>query len=275
MEQTQRLFNRNFLTLASASLLMFCAFYLLMPIIAMYVVDEFNASSSLAGIVVASYIITALLTRPFSGYLVDHFDRKKFYMITFIAFATMFTGYILSNAIWQLVLTRVFLGATFSLITTASSTLAIDVIPSARRAEGIGYYSAIIVLSMAVGPMAGLYLKDLFSYNTLFIIAACCCWTGVLVGSFVKTKPRPEQEHQTLSLDRFFLVEAVPIASVIALLYFTYGALMAYVSLYVRESGLEIYPANFFLYFAGGIISARFVSSRYLRHNEFYKLLNM
>ncbi len=275
MTQTESVINRNFITISIASLLMFSAFYLLMPIIAMYVVDEFGASPSLAGIVAASYIITALLTRPFSGYLVDKFDRKKFYMIIYILFAIFFTGYIISETIGQLVITRVCLGATFSLLTTAANTLAIDVTPSARRAEGIGYYGAIIVISMAVGPMAGLYLKDILSYKHLFIIATLCCWVGVAVGAMVKTKYRPEVSHEPMSLDRFLLIDAIPIAAIISLMYFIYGSLMAYVSLYVRECGLDIFPASFFLYFAIGTIVSRFASGEMLRRNAFYTLLGI
>lgn len=275
MKSGERVFNRNFLILSLASLLMFGAFYLLMPIIAMYVVDEFGASPSLAGIVVSSYIITALLTRPFSGYMVDRFDRKKFYMIIYVLFAILFAGYIISESIGALILTRVFLGATFATLTTSANTLAIDITPSTRRAEGIGYYGAIVVLSMAVGPMAGLYLKDLLSYKDLFIIATICCWVGVVVGSFIRTKPRHDIPREAMSLDRFLLIPGVPIATVISLMYFMYGTLMAYVSLYVRESGLEVFSASFFLYFAIGTITARFISGALLRRNAFYTLIGI
>ncbi len=254
-----------------ASLFMFVAFYLLMPIIAMYVVDHFEADASLAGVVAASYIISALLTRPFSGYLVDRFDRRKFYLLVFLLFAIFFIGYVISSSIMELVITRVLLGATFALTTTASNTLAIDVIPSSRRAEGIGYYGAIIVLAMAIGPMLGLYMIKYFSYKELFIFATGCAWVGVGVATLVRTKPREQRVHEPLSLDRFFLKEGVSIATIIAMLYFLYGTLMVYVSLYVRSCEINSNPANFFLIFALGIIIARIMAARYLRkglHNE-------
>ncbi|MFR9557285.1 MAG: MFS transporter [Rikenellaceae bacterium] len=265
MGSLERLFNRNFILLAVASLFMFTGFYLVMPIIAKYVVDRFHADSSMAGVVAASYIITALLTRPFSGYLVDRFDRRKFYLTSFSIFALLFTGYIISTSVAGLIMTRILLGASFSLVTTAANTLAIDVIPSSRRGEGIGYYGAIIVLAMAIGPMLGLYMIELFDYRELFIMAAVSCWLGVAIGSFVKSKPREPIIHEALSIDRFFLREGMPIASVIALMYFLYGTLMVYIALYVGESGLDINSGNFFLLLALGIIIARTVASRALR----------
>ncbi|MFR9594184.1 MAG: MFS transporter, partial [Rikenellaceae bacterium] len=137
MEQTTKLFNRNFLLISFASFLMFFAFNLVMPVIAMYVIERFAATPTTAGIVTASYIITALLTRPFSGYLVDKYNRKKLYVLTFSIFTLLFFGYIYATSIPMLIATRVMLGAAFAILTTASNTIAIDVLPAARRSEGI------------------------------------------------------------------------------------------------------------------------------------------
>ncbi len=265
MANTERLFNRNFVLLSIASLFMFTGFYLVMPIIAKYVVDKFHAEPSVAGVVVASYIITALLTRPFSGYLVDKYDRRKFYLIVFVCFSFFFTGYIISTSVSGLIITRILLGSSFALVTTASNTLAIDVIPSSRRGDGIGYYGAIIVLAMAVGPMLGLYLIELFTYKELFIFATCCSWAGVLVGCFVKTKPREAIIHERLSLDRFFLRDGLSIAAVISLMYFLYGTLMVYVAIYINECDIDINSGNFFLLFAVGVVISRLLVGKALR----------
>ncbi len=273
MQTNEKLFNRNFIILSIASLLTFIAFYLMMPIIAMYVIDTFDADASTAGVVVAAYIITALLTRPFSGYLVDKYDRRRFYLLMLTLFSIVFAGYIFSNSIMQLIMTRIALGACFALVTTACNTLSIDIIPSSRRAEGIGYYGAIIVLAMAIGPMLGLYLINVFSYKTLFIFATACAWVGLFTALFIKTTPRKPVAHEPLSVDRFFLRDGLSMATIIALLYFLYGTLMVYVSLYVRESGLDINSGNFFLLFACGIIISRMLSAKLLRRGKHQEIL--
>lgn len=243
---------------------MFFAFNLVMPVVAMYVMDRFNASSSMAGIVVSSYIITALLARPFSGYLVDRYDRKKLYITTYIIFALLFIGYIVADSIAMLIATRIMLGATFAVITTASNTIAIDVVPSHRRAEGIGYFGALIVISMAVGPMVGLYLMDLISYKGLFTVAFISCCVGAITGALVKTQKREIKEVTALSFDRFFLTDAISIAVIMALIYFLYGSLMAYVSIYVKSCDLNCNSGNFFLLFSIGIIISRALAGRFL-----------
>ncbi len=270
----ERLFNRNFFCVSISALCMFFAFFLLMPIVAKYLIEEFNASSSLAGVVVSSYIITSVLARPFSGYLVDTFDRRKFYLITFSIFATLFIGYIIADSVSAIVVTRVLLGATFSFVTTAASTLAIDTIPSNRRAEGIGYYGAITFLAMAIGPMTGLYLIEAFDYQGLFIFAVASCFVGVVIASFIRTKPRARQEREALSFDRFFLKSGTSIALVVALFYVFYGTLMTYMPLYISEVGLTVNSGNFFLALSIGVIISRSLSGRFL-YKGLYNLLLM
>ncbi len=264
MEQPTKLFNRNFLFISLATFLMFFAFNLVMPVVAMYVMDRFQASAATAGVVVSAYIITALIMRPLSGFLVDKYDRKRLYITTYIIFTLLFFGYILSTSIPQLIITRVLLGATFAVITTACNTIAIDIMPAQRRNEGIGYFGAIIVISMAIGPMVGLYLMDIMSYQGLFIVGIISCSLGVIVSTFIKTQHREPVQHARLSLDRFFLVEATVYAVIMALIYFLYGSLMAFVSIYTKECGLDINSGNFFLIFSVGIIIARVLAGRLL-----------
>ena len=275
MKSNHKLFNNNFIIIGIASFLMFFAFYLLMPVIAMYVIDEFGASASVAGVVVSAYIITSLLARPFSGYLVDKYDRKGFYLLSLTIFTTLFIGYILAESILMVFITRVLLGAMFSMVTTSAGTLAIDLMPSERRAEGIGYFGASTVLAMAVGPMIGLYLMGIFSYDGLFIIAMSSCALGVFMATFIKTKPRPKVVHEPFSMDRFYLKSGTSIALIVALLYFMYGALMVYVSLYVKESGVDINAGDFFLYLAVGIIVSRVFSGKYLNKGMHSAILQL
>ncbi len=237
-----------------------------MPIMAMYITDTFSAPASTVGLVVSVYVISALIARPFSGYLVDHFDRKRFYLVMMAIFSLLFIGYIVANSIGALILTRVLLGAAFSLVTTAGSTLAIDLMPASRRNEGIGYIGVVTILSMAIGPMLGLFIIEQFgSYQILFNIAFATASLGFATGCFVHTERREAQPHQTISFDRFIIKEAISIALLMMFAYFSYGALMTYIPLYLNECGLSANPANYFLLLAAGIIFSRIISAKMLQ----------
>ena len=89
-EGRPRLWTPSFCAVAAGNFLLFFSFYLLLPILPMYVGETFGADKALTGMVLASYTIMALLVRPVSGYMVDSFPRKKLLIICY----TIFFAYI-------------------------------------------------------------------------------------------------------------------------------------------------------------------------------------
>ena len=92
------------------------------------------------GLVLSGYTITALLIRPFSGFLVDSFPRKKVLLISLFLYFLLFGGYLLAGTLVLFAIVRTMHGGPFGASTVANSTVAIDVLPSSRRNEGIGFY---------------------------------------------------------------------------------------------------------------------------------------
>lgn len=101
---------------------------------------NFGATKDVIGIVLSGYTVAALIIRPFSGYVVDSFSRKKVLMVCLTAFAIFFAGYIAASTILMFAICRTLHGGPFGAVTVANSTCAIDVLPASRRNEGIGLY---------------------------------------------------------------------------------------------------------------------------------------
>ncbi len=270
-----KLFNRNFLLVGLAAFMLSTAFYMLMPIIAQYTIDTFHTSATIAGVVVSAYIISSLLMRPFSGYITDRFPRRGVYILSYSVFVVLVYGYLAATSVLLLISLRILLGGTFSVVTTAGNTLAIDHMPPARRGEGIGYFGAFTVLSMAIGPMIGLHLIENYSYDAVFLAAGTISLLGALATTGVQNIHHPIKETTPLSWDRFFLKCAWIIALVMMLLSFPYGVMMVYMPLYISETGLDLIPANYFLYFALGVIAARVASGRLLNRGLQTKVLTI
>ncbi len=268
-----KLFNRNFLLVSLAAFLLSTAFYMLMPIIAKYTIDTFHTSATVAGVVVSAYIISSLLMRPFSGYITDRFPRRGVYILSYAVFVVLVYGYLAAASVALLITLRVLLGGTFSVVTTSGNTLAIDHMPPARRGEGIGYFGAFTVLSMAIGPMVGLYLIENYSYDAVFLAAGTISLLGALAATGTQNLHRPIKEATPLSWDRFFLKCAWMIALAMMTLSFPYGVMMVYMPLYIGETGLELVSANYFLYFAIGVIVARLASGRLLNRGLHTRVL--
>ena len=152
----EKLWNANYIKVMIANFSLFFAFYLLAPLLPIYLTECFNASKDTIGLVLFGYSVTALLFRPFSGYMVDSFDRKTMLMFFFLLFFVFFAGYLAATSLVLFAIVRTLHGGPFGGLTVANSTVAIDVLPSGRRNEGIGYYGLSNNIAMALAPSVGI-----------------------------------------------------------------------------------------------------------------------
>ena len=123
----ERLWNANYCKVMAANFSLFFAFYVLTPLLPLYMSEHFGATKDVIGMVLSGYTITALVMRPFSGYLVDSFPRKLVLMVSFTAFAIFFAGYLAASTLLLFTIVRTLHGAPFGALTVANSTVAIDV----------------------------------------------------------------------------------------------------------------------------------------------------
>lgn len=232
-----KLWNTNYIKVMTTNFLLYFAFYLLTPLLPLYLSETFGATKDTIGIVLSGYTVAALIIRPFCGYVVDSFSRKKVLMICLSAFAIFFAGYIAASTILMFAICRTLHGAPFGAVTVANSTCAIDVLPAERRNEGIGLYGLSNNFAMAIAPTIGIYLHNLTSsYMLLFWIAFLVALLAVVISITIHL---PEKEilrnKEKLSLDRFFLTRAWLLAINIAMFGFCWGVLSNYLAIYSKE----------------------------------------
>ena len=267
----ERLWNREYVKVMLCNFLLFFAFYLLTPLLPLYLDAEFAADKDTIGMVLSGYVIATLLVRPFSGFVVDTFDRKKVLTCCFLLFFICFTGYIGAGTLLMFAIVRTFHGIPFGATTVANSTVAIDVLPSSRRNEGIGYYGLSNNLAMAVAPSAGIYIYHATSnFALLFWLALVLALAGFVCSTTVKL-PRREAVagKPKLSLDHFFLGRAWLLAVNICFFGLCWGILSNYVAIYGQER-LSITDGTglFFMLLSAGLIVSRLFGARSLREGR-------
>lgn len=270
----ERLWNRNYIKVMIANFSLFFAFYLLTPLLPLYLSEVFGTNKDTIGIILSGYIIAALLIRPFSGFIVDTFDRKKVLMTCFFFFFICFAGYIAAGTLLMFAIVRTVHGAPFGSLTVANSTVAIDVLPSSRRNEGIGYYGLSNNLAMAIAPSIGIWLYRVCnSFDILFWTAFIVAGLGMLVDATVKIYKAPQRKMAVkgnrlphLSLDRFFLTRAWLMAVNIALFSFCFGVLSNYLAIYSKQV-LQITAGTgtYFMLLSIGLFVSRLQGARQLR----------
>lgn len=268
----ENLWNKNFLLACVANFSLFFAFYMLMPVLPLYLSNDMGADKSQVGMVLSSYVIMALLIRPFAGFFVDTMPRKILLLVSFALYMLCFSGYIVAGTLLIFTLFRAIHGAIFGITTVSVSTIAIDVMPSQRRGEGIGYFGVMGNLAMATGPMISLMVyEQTQNFEQLVMISMGMALLGFTLSSLLKTKKRELLTHvEPLSLDRFILIKGLRGALAMVLLAFGYGILNTYIALYGKQvMGIESGAGQFFLYFAGGLIVSRLISGRFINKGHF------
>ena len=275
----EALWNSNYIKVMAANFSLFFAFYVLTPLLPLYLSETFGATKDMIGLVLSGYTITALLVRPFSGFMVDSFPRKTVLLVCFVAFAIFFGGYLAASSLLLFTIVRTLHGGPFGALTVANSTVAIDVLPSSRRNEGIGYYGLSNNLAMAIAPTVGIFIyQQTQSFDVLFWIALIVAFLGLVVDSTVRLEQKDclssklnklHSKFFPLSLDRFFLVRGWVLGANMVFFGFSFGVLSNYLAIYGKEQlGITGGTGTYFMLCSIGLILSRLQGGKALRQGR-------
>ncbi|MBQ9232096.1 MAG: MFS transporter [Prevotella sp.] len=268
-----KLWNRNYIKVMTANFALFFAFYLLTPLLPLYLSETFGATKDVIGIILSGYTITALLFRPFSGYFVDTFPRKTVLMVCFGAFAIFFAGYLAASTLLLFTIVRTLHGGPFGALTVANSTVAIDVLPSSRRNEGIGYYGLSNNLAMAIAPTFAIFIyAQTHNFELLFWLALAIATFGWIVDATVRLqrqKANSQLPKAKLSLDRFFLERGWLLGVNMVFFGFCFGVMSNYLAIYGKQVlGMTGGTGTWFMLCSIGLILSRLQGGKALRQGR-------
>ena len=268
----EKLWNANYIKIWSAEFLVNFAIHLIVPLLPLYLSEQFGATKDTIGLILMGYMIMAIAVRPLAGSIIDSLPRRVVLLSCGFLFAAFFVGYIVAGSLTVFAVFRTVHGLPYGANTVATSTVAIDVLPSSRRSEGIGYFGLGKNFAMALGPMLAVYLISAFpdGYRMLFVICLVSSLLGLVLEATIKFPKRDYvPQGRILSLDRFFLLKGWPEAIAVVLLSFSYGILSTYVAIYGKEVlGITTGTGTFFTLFAVGLIISRITGARALRKGQ-------
>ena len=270
-KDTERLWNANYTKVWVANFMIFFSFMLLTPLLPIYLSEQFAANKDTIGLVLFGYAVMALVARLFSGYIVDSFPRKTVLLLSFAVFTLFFVGYVAAGTLVLFAVVRTVHGMPFGFTTVANSTVAIDVLPSSRRTEGIGLYGLSNNLASAISPMVAIWIyTETHNFDIIFWMATVVAAIGLIIDGTVKTRPRERVKgKQKVSLDRFFLVKGTGAALTMVCFAFSYGVMSTYVAIYGKETlGIEGGSGTFFLLLSVGLILSRLQGNKALRQRR-------
>lgn len=116
-------------------------------------------------------LIAALVSYP-SGFLSDHWGRKKILLFSFFIFILTYLGFAFSKNVFILALAFILYGMYQGIFRAVGKSLVTDLVPTHLRASGVGWYSTTIGLTGLFASITAGILWDKVSHPAVFLFGA-------------------------------------------------------------------------------------------------------
>lgn len=193
-------------------------FGIVLPILPLYA-EDFGASPSTVGVLVASFSLMQLIFSPILGRLSDRFGRKPLLLFSLVgtAVGSLLTG--MAGSLWLLFAGRIIDGISGASVSVAQASV-VDLAAPEQRPRLLGMLGAAFGVGFVVGPSLGA-LAALGDHRLPFFLAAGVAALNALVAwrrlpethsgeSRARARARGEVESRSAGgRDRWFEMPAV------------------------------------------------------------------
>lgn len=232
-----KLWTSAFIGISVINLLMFISFHMLISTFPFYI-KSLGGDEAIAGLAAGMFAIASVVVRPFAGWILDHKGRLIVSIYSIAGMLVLPFTYPAIQVLIVALVVRVIHGVVWSLASTSVSTLACDIIPRSRFGEGMGIFGTGSAISMALGPVLGLYLLECGGYIVMFIISAGFALLSLVIimatgknfnlANTLQSKPA---KAKLVVLDK----KALPASVTMFLFLIPYGAISTFIALYAVE----------------------------------------
>ncbi|MEG2533053.1 MAG: MFS transporter [Gordonibacter sp.] len=268
---TAKLWTKDFTLGTIVNFLLMVNYYGLMVVVADYSMKTYDAPAAAAGLAASIFIIGALTARLISGRVMDKIGRKRLLVIGAVGEVAFSALYLLGPAFGPLFAIRLLHGFAYGMCSTTIGTIVTSLVPDSRKGEGVGYYMLSVTLGAAIGPFLGMFLTQNAGFELLFIVAAAVAALSLGAAALLKapessrssieTKARGiareerDEEASAFRVPRpnvrnYLEPSVLSISAVCALLFFCYSSLLAFLTPFAAENGLEGPASYFFIVYA-------------------------
>lgn len=268
---TAKLWTKDFTLGTIVNFLLMVNYYGLMVVVADYSMKTYDAPAAAAGLAASIFIIGALTARLISGRVMDKIGRKRLLVIGAVGEVAFSALYLLGPAFGPLFAIRLLHGFAYGMCSTTIGTIVTSLVPDSRKGEGVGYYMLSVTLGAAIGPFLGMFLTQNAGFKLLFIVAAAVAALSLGAAALLKapessrssieTKARGiareerDEEASAFRVPRpnvrnYLEPSVLSISAVCALLFFCYSSLLAFLTPFAAENGLEGPASYFFIVYA-------------------------
>ncbi len=225
-----------------------------------FFVNYLGYTESVSGMCVTLFALVAVLSRPVIGWVLDNGYRRAVLMAGLCVLAVLPLGYLLIYTVLSSIVLTVMLrlvhGLAYASGNTAATTIASDMVPKSRFAEGMGMFGMSTALGTACAPSLGEALMNI-GFPVLYLVTTGITLFSLFLFLVAKT-PSPVVEKKPLSLRDLLNPDAIPASAVALLFVFTYGAQESYILKFATiTDSITISGGVYFLIMAAMLLVAR------------------
>ena len=196
---------------------------LIMPFLAIYVVQRFDAKITQVGLIYTLFAISSGVGNFLAGALADRFGRRFTLILGLVCAATARIALGLANNFTGLYIAAAFAGLFGAIGWPAQLAMTADLLGPQKRANGFGIQRVVINSTFALGPLAGGFIGPRIGYLPLFVLDALTSYFVALIvfSKLPETQPnkennaRPEGFTQTLAGYRRVLQDGTFVAFIL------------------------------------------------------------
>ncbi len=150
-------------------------------------------------------------------------------------------SYLFASTVFLLLAVRILHGAGFGITTTTYGTVVSDLIPQARRGEGMGYFG--LFWNDCNGARSTYRTFGLCKHITsrfFFLCALSCTIVSLILTKLLQIKKSPQSPQQTSGtfLDGFIERKALLPSLLILCITLMYGGIGSFITLFATEVGI-------------------------------------
>src|SRR3954466_13875148 len=135
-----------------------------------HIAGNLSASVDESTWVLTSYLVSNAIVLPMTGWLSNHFGRKRVLMTSILGFTIASVACGLAPSLPFLIVFRVIQGATGGGLQPLSQAIMLEAFPPEQRGKAMAFWALGIVVAPMLGPMMGGWITENYSWRWVFYI---------------------------------------------------------------------------------------------------------
>lgn len=260
MSSSDRLFTARFALMFGFSFTVFLSAFQLLPTAPFRILD-LGGTHSDAGLFLGFLTYASAVSAPFTGAVADRIGKRKVLLICSAAIAVFSALYAVVPS-YQVMLALVIPhGVFWSGLLSASGAYVTDLVPPARRAEGLSYWGFASILAVSAAPALGLWIYEHGGWTALLVEATIL---NIIMAAIAYRLPADVPQARGRARGAGDLIEwrVLVLGFTLFLYSFSYGGITSFAALHAEQRGVT--PKSlYFTAFAAAVILTRPFISRY------------